>query len=62
MLSDTTKEWLEFGECDDDGIPACVTKHGEGIYSFELLKPKYNGMWMQEIENMKQFLEDYQIP
>ena len=49
MLNDTTlKNWLEIGGGGefDGGIPSFMTKEGEGLYSFELLKPKFNEMWM----------------
>ena len=43
MLCDSTRKWLTKKECDPEtGIPTIVTKHSEGIYSFQIFKPEYN--------------------
>lgn len=62
MISDETIKWLGTEETDEVGIPLCVQTHSEGLYSFELFKPPYRTMILEEINNIKQFLKDHNIP
>ena len=63
MICDTVIDWLQNDqECDVDGVPTCVTKCAEGIYSFQIFKSKYLQMFMEEIDNIREFLDEYKIP
>lgn len=62
MLSDKIKNWLFDQECDEEGVPTCVTKEAPGVYSFEFLKPEFNLMLMEEIGHFKEFLKENKLP
>ena len=62
FISEKTRNWLETQECNEDGVPTCVTQQWLGVYSFEFLKPEYNVKWMDEIAHFKQFCIDFKIP
>ena len=44
MVCDDTLKWVEDGkaDCDEDGVPMCVQMMSVGVYSFKVLKDKYN--------------------
>ena len=56
--------WLKNEELCDfiTGVPECVTQHSPGIYSFEIFKPEINKLWIEEIENIKEFLNTNILP
>ena len=64
MICEDTLKWInsQKKDCDDQMVPTCATMEWPGIYSFQFLKPEFNQMWMEEIQNFKKFCEKHKIP
>lgn len=63
MIHPETVKWLKkpsfyYG----DRIPSCVKQHSPGLYSFQIFKPEFVSMWIEEIYHIKKFLLDNQVP
>jgi len=65
MLDDKLIKWLtnpEGPDLDEDGVPTVLTQVFPGIYTFMLLKEKYNRMWLSELANFKRFADEHKVP
>ena len=62
MAHDSVLEWIKNPKTNTDGVPTCVQKHSEGIYSFQFLKPEINKLFLEELDHIRKFFRDNKIP